>query len=237
MKFIGKKKLFLSNQISEMTMSVAKRTFFNSIRYLEHLEIMDSANFIRPYLANASLFVNKKGGYFQFTMSKVLKNQKGLWLEFGVKSGGSAKFFAPYASEFSVNSTLYGFDSFEGIRNDWSAVGTPVGSFSLNAKVPKKIDNCDFIVGWVEDTLPEFLKLHQEQIAFVHFDFDVYPPTKFALEAISGRLMPGSIILFDEFHGYPGWRHHEKRALEEILDSSQYKFIAFSRKQACIQII
>jgi hypothetical protein len=43
--------------------------------------------------------------------------------------------------------------------------------------------------------------------------------------------------MFDEFHGYPGWQLHEKRALEEILPREKYEFLAFSRKQATIKII
>lgn len=236
-KFFRRKKLFISNQISEITMHVAKRTFYNSIRYLEHQELVKSANFIQPFLRKVSLFDNKKGGYFQFVMNQTSKDKKGLWLEFGVRDGVSAKFFSNFAKDHAKNSVLYGFDSFEGIRNNWSSIDEPVGSFSLNAKVPKKIKHCEFIVGWIEDTLDEFLNIHQECVNFVHFDLDVYEPTKFALSAISQRLVPGSIVMFDEFHGYPGWEFHEKKALEEVLPREKYEFIAFSRKQAAIRII
>jgi hypothetical protein len=237
MDFLRRKKLFSMNQISDIVMHVAKRTFYNSIRYLEHQELVNSANFIKPFLGQVSLFDNKKGGYFQFAMNKVTQDKKGLWLEFGVRSGVSAKFFAPFAKDFAKNSTLYGFDSFEGIRNDWSSIDEPAGSFTLNAKVPEKIKNCEFVVGWVEDTLDKFLNIHQEVVNFAHFDLDVYEPTKFALSAISDRLVPGSIVMFDEFHGYPGWEFHEKKALEEVLPRNKYEFIAFSRKQATIRII
>jgi|LakMenEpi03Aug12_release.lakeMendotaPanAssembly.Ray.scaffolds.fasta_scaffold26399_1 hypothetical protein len=228
---------FIEFHASKIVVNIAKRTFFNSIRYVEHQEIMSSAEFIKANLGEASLFVNKKGGYFQFVMSKVLKTKKGLWFEFGVREGHSAKFFASFANKFGLNSKLYAFDSFEGLRNVWSAVGVTSGSFQLNKKPPKDIKNCEFIIGWIEDTLDEFLDSHPGPITFVHFDLDVYQPTKFALEAISNRLIPGSIIMFDEFHGYPGWKFHEKRALEETIPSSKFKFIAFGRKQACIQII
>jgi len=78
------------------------------------------------------------------------------------------------------------------------------------------IKNCEFIIGWVEDTLMSFLDLHKGPIAFVHFDMDVYEPTKFVLEAISERLLPGTIILFDEFHGYTGWKFHEKKPWKKL---------------------
>ena len=64
MDFLRRKKLFSMNQISDIVMHVAKRTFYNSIRYLEHQELVNSANFIKPFLGQVSLFDNKKGGTF-----------------------------------------------------------------------------------------------------------------------------------------------------------------------------
>jgi len=122
-----KKKLleFLEFYASKIAIDVGKRTYFNSIRYLEHKEIVDSAEFIGKHLDQASLFVTKKSGYFQFAMGKLPEDLNGLWLEFGVREGNSAKFFAPFAEKFALNQKLYAFDSFQGLRNDWSAVGVP----------------------------------------------------------------------------------------------------------------
>ena len=239
MKFKTILKYKIYNASQAFIMHIAKSTFYNSIRYLEHQEIRDSANFIRKHLDGVALFDNKKGGYFQFVMSEVQKNsQSGLWLEFGVRSGVSAKFFAKYALQYASQNRLYGFDAFEGIRDNWSSISEPAGSFSLNGIVPPPITGCEFVIGWVEDTLPNFLSVHaDEPIVFAHFDFDVYKPTKFALESIRERLRPGSIIMFDEFHGYPGWEFNEKKALDEVLSPNTYKFIAFSRKQAAIKIL
>jgi hypothetical protein len=85
-------------------------------------------------------------------------------------------------------------------------------------KPPIEPQNCKWIVGWVEDTLMAFLEHKLGNIALVHFDFDVYEPTRCALSLIRNRLVTGSVIIFDEFHGDPGWELHEKRALDEILD-------------------
>ena len=162
---------------------------------------------------------------------------RGMWLEFGVRDGYSARFFSKHALKLSNNQQLFGFDSFAGIRDQWSSIGEPKGSFSRSGIEPPKIDGCVFIKGWVEETLINFLESNEGPVAFVHFDLDVYAPTKYALEMLKDRLQKGSIIIFDEFHGYPGWELNEKRALDEVLDFSNYQFIAFSRKQAAIQII
>jgi predicted O-methyltransferase YrrM len=228
----------IKNHLTDITLSVAQRTFYNSVRFLEFDEISASAKFIKQHLGTASLFDTKKGGYFQFVMEEVCKSSNpGLWLEFGVRDGVSAKYFAKYAADYAQDKCLYGFDSFNGIRNDWSSISEPRGSFSLHGQIPKPIPNCKFIVGWIEVTLDKFLLNNSSKISFVNFDFDVYQPTKFALERIAERLTPGAIIIFDEFHGYPGWMNHEKKALEEVLDPNKYKFIAFSRKQAAIKLL
>jgi len=48
-------------------------------------------------------------------------------------------------------------------------------------------------------TIPEYLKRHPETIiSLAIFDFDIYAPTKAALEAIKPHLCKGSILVFDE---------------------------------------
>jgi len=231
-------KLSLINLLVSLYKPFSIRTFFHTISYLELAEIRKSSNFISKFLGEAALFDDKKGGYWSFCMEKVShQSSQGMWIEFGVRDGVSTKYFSPYAKKYSTNGLLYGFDSFQGIRNSWSSVNEPAGSFSRSGKQPNKISGCEFIVGWIEDTLGPFLDSNPQNISFVHFDLDVYAPTKFALSLIKKRLQPGALILFDEFHGYPGWELNEKKALEEIFNSDDYKFIAFSRKQAAIQII
>jgi hypothetical protein len=238
MKILSRIKKNIVNSLVGTYAPFALRTFFNTIAYVQFTEIKKSASFLEKHLKDVALFDNKKGGYWNFCMNSVIENQcKGLWLEFGVRDGISAEFFAKYASEFAIDRRLYGFDSFEGIKDSWSSVNEPKGSFSRQGKIPSKIPNCDFIVGWIEDTLEPFLNTHTERISFIHFDLDVYSPTKFALSRIVDKLHVGAIVLFDEFHGYPGWEFNEKKALEETLDPLKYKFIAFSRKQAAIQIL
>ncbi len=54
----------------------------------------------------------------------------GLWLEFGVHAGGTINRIAKYTTK-----TIYGFDSFEGLPQDWSGridgngVTYPKGTF------------------------------------------------------------------------------------------------------------
>jgi hypothetical protein len=38
------------------------------------------------------------------------------------------------------------------------------------------------------------------------------------LEQVGPRLLPGSVVIFDEFFNYPGWQKHEFRAWQEYLE-------------------
>ena len=92
-------------------------------------------------------------------------------------------------------------------------------------------------MGWVEETLPVWLAHHPGTITFAHFDMDVYKPTRFALERIAPRLQHGSLLLFDEFHGYPGWQFHEFLALSEVFSPSVYRFVALGPEQCLVEIL
>ena len=116
----------------------------------------------------------------------------------------------------------------------------PKGSFNLNKKLPKLNDNIEVIVGWVEDTLDNFLKKHNPKIKFVHLDMDTYSPTKFVLKKIKPYLVKDAIIVFDEFYNYIGWQNGEYKALKEIFKETEFEYKAFiinNNSQAVIKII
>ena len=72
----------------------------------------------------------------------------GLLIEFGVWKGRSINYFAKRVSE-----TIYGFDSFEGLKEDWSGWGFAKGAFDLGGKLPKVENNVILIKGWFDKTL------------------------------------------------------------------------------------
>jgi hypothetical protein len=161
------------------------------------------------------------------------KDKKFFYLEFGVFKGKSANFFSKYVKE------LYCFDSFEGLKEDWVGKSQAKGHFNLNKKIPKLNSNVKPIVGWVEDTLEDFLKKYNPKINFVHLDMDTYSPTKFTLEKIKPYLVKNAIIHFDELYNYFGWENGEYKALREVFDESEFEYIMFNieGKQCAIQIL
>ena len=69
---------------------------------------------------------------------------------------------------------VHGFDSFEGIQEHWN--GNPIGAFAQK-RMPKVPDNVEFHVGYFDATLPDFLAVHADPVAFLHVDCDLYSST------------------------------------------------------------
>ena len=173
---------------------------------------------IREYAIKTSLLNDKNGEYS--------------YLEFGVWKGTSANFFSKFINK------LYCFDSFEGLKEDWIGTTKPKSDFNLNKKIPKLNSNVELIVGWVEDTLDDFLKKNKPKINFVHLDMDTYSPTKFALKKLKPYLVKNCIIIFDEFYNYIGWQSGEYKSLIEVFKEHEFEYKAFNinSNQCVIQI-
>lgn len=135
----------------------------------------------------------------------------GLWMEFGVHRGTTVNIIARY-----TDTPVYGFDSFEGLPQHWRE-GKHRGRYSTGGRLPDVAANVDLIPGWFDETLPAFLEHHHGPVAFVHIDCDLYSSAKYVLDGIRDRLVPGSIIVFDELFNYPGYERHEIKAFYEFL--------------------
>lgn len=131
----------------------------------------------------------------------------GIALEFGVYTGTTLK-----AIRNSFIGHVYGFDSFQGLPEDWRE-GFETGKFATST-VPV-VEGSNIIVGWFQDTLPKFLQQNSSPIAFIHFDADLYSSTIYCLNQVTKFLAPRSVFIFDEYWNYPGWEEHEHRAFSE----------------------
>ncbi len=162
-----------------------------------------------------------------------LAHGPGLFLEFGVATGETIAQIAGYRREVQV----FGFDSFEGLPETWRT-GFPKGAFSH--PVPEVPDNVHLIKGWFADTLPRFAAEHNEPVAFLHLDCDLYSSTKCVFDCLESRIGPGCVIVFDEYFNYPGWEQHEHRAFSELVEQRRlgFRYDAFvpDHQQACVVI-
>ena len=207
--------------------------------YYDNLS-QDCYDFFKDKMKSSSVFL-KVDDIRNFAIYRAILNNAGdsrnLFLEFGVYTGGSINLFSKQLK--NINETIYGFDTFEGLTEDWlTHVFFPKGSLSLNNKLPKVAKNAILIKGKIQDTLDNFLKDNlKKKILFAHMDMDTYASTKFALAKIKPFLEKGSVILFDEFYGYPNWQQEEYKAFTEVFKENEYKFIAFCESEAAIQIL
>lgn len=149
----------------------------------------------------------------------------GLFLEFGVFSGNSINHIASKTEKI-----VHGFDSFQGIPEAWNSV--PEGTFSTDGKLPSVAKNVQLHVGYFEDTLSPFKNEFSDDVAFLHIDSDLYSSAHTVLFSLQKRIKQGTIIVFDEYFNYPGWKEHEYLAFQEFISETglQYEYIAFCSK-------
>lgn len=155
--------------------------------------------------------------------------------EFGVYKGDSLREWC--ALNTHPQTRFFGFDSFEGLPEDWTSEW-PKGSFNTSKQLPDIGDTrIQFVSGWFQRTLPGFLMSYKPKNRLViHNDSDLYSSTLFCLTAMDRLIVPGTIVIFDEFSD----ALHEYRALTDYAIAYMRKFsiIAATERfvQAAIQV-
>ncbi|NMC34775.1 MAG: class I SAM-dependent methyltransferase [Veillonellaceae bacterium] len=101
---------------------------------------------------------------------------------------------------------IWGFDTFEGLKEDWAGSKFAKGTFDVAGCVPAVLPNVRLVAGWFHETLPRFFAEHRDKCAFIHIDCDTYEAAATVLNAVAARLVPGTVVVFDKYLGYRGWR-------------------------------
>jgi hypothetical protein len=176
----------------------------------------------------------------------------GLNLEFGVYSGKTINCLANQRTDL----TFDGFDSFVGLPEDWDLGGKfcPKEKFDVKGNIPEVADNVDLHIGWFDDTLPKFLEENKQNAALIHVDSDIYSSAKTIFDLMNDRIIPGTIIVFDElcdwrhefnevapvsYAYYTTWKKHEWKALNEWLETYNRKVSPICRswfQQAAVMV-
>ena len=179
---------------------------------------VETYDFIEKEMPNARFDIN------QFA---VMRNKKeeiiqldGQILDFGVYQGASTRALAGIYPD----KTIHGFDSFEGLPEDWGHHGK--GSFGeVKGALPNVPDNVELHKGWFDDTLPGWLAQHNEQpISLLRVDCDLYSSTRKVLTVLRPLIRSGTWILFDELIGYRTWEDHGYQAFMEFVDETGLGF-------------
>lgn len=149
----------------------------------------------------------------------------GLYAEFGVYRGMSLRNIRRL---LPLHIPLYGFDSFNGLPEEWNGFG--IGSFATSVR--PEVLNTHLVVGRFEDTVPGFVSEHPGHVSFMHIDCDVYSSTRTVLMNFADRMVAGTVILFDEIIGYEGYEQHEYRAFSEFVAETGKQFEVIARWDA-----
>nr|WP_241214465.1 TylF/MycF/NovP-related O-methyltransferase [Vibrio alfacsensis] len=69
----------------------------------------------------------------------------------------------------------------------------------------KGFKNIELVEGNVFDSIPKYLSDRPEtRVALLHLDMDVKEPTEFALEMLYDRVVPGGLIVVDDYNAVEG---------------------------------
>ena len=164
------------------------------------------------------------------------------YYEFGLFKGFSFWFAEQISREYTgANFYFYGFDSFEGLPKSqvdiepvyWAEGNYAASVESVTAKL--KEHGTDFsrvklYKGWFSKHL--FSSLRQSErflpVSICVIDSDIYESCIEVLEFIKDLLVPGSILLFDDYNAFnKDDSHGERRALREF----EQKNPAFRKEQ------
>jgi len=161
---------------------------------------------------------------------------KGSVVECGVFRGFGLFTWAKLSALLEPNNILrkvYGFDSFEGFpsvagEDASSSHEAAVGELSFSGKTELEnliagfdlnrflghVPKVELIEGDATKTIPAFIESHPHVVVSLLFlDFDLFEPTRVALETFLPRMPKGAIIAFDELDN-PAWPGETLAALE-----------------------
>jgi hypothetical protein len=152
-----------------------------------------------------------------------LVQNEGHWLEFGVRSGTSLG----WTIQARPTQIIHGFDSWEGLPEQWNTGGKTFRAGAMAVPMPTVPSHIQLHQGWFDQTLEPWLERYPGPCAYIHIDSDLYSSAIYVLKTLNDRIVPGTVIVFDELCNFrlsgkmDRWPEHEWRALCEWLDQYQ----------------
>lgn len=183
---------------------------------------------------------------------KLSMRANGSIVECGVFAGGGLfgwHHFSAIYEPYNHTRRIIGFDTFTGFpsvhEKDMSKEAsehTRVGAFTTANSIQEEIQRLaqthdrnrpighipkiELVAGDACATVPEYVQSHPHLlISLLYLDFDLYEPTKVALEALYPRIVKGGVIAFDELNcpEFAG----ETTALLEQFDLQRVELLRF----------
>jgi hypothetical protein len=200
-------------------------------RQLRQEAAAQSFKFVSEHMSGALSFYTSRQ-VLAYSLSQM--TLPGSILEFGVFKGGTIRYIARQRPDRKI----HGFDSFEGLPVAWAGTGHDRGAFHAGGKPPKVPANVRLHRGFFDQSLPAWERENQDPITLLHVDCDLYQSTRTIFDVLERRLLPGLVIVFDEYFGYHGWQQGECKAFQEFIEKTQHRFryLCHAYHQVAVQI-
>ena len=241
-KFLKKFLKFIGDHLFASQAKLARKKElrkFSPIYKFQEEQFEESYNYFKKFFFTSMLFDNHDE-IRDFSIKTALENHfdNALYLEFGVATGNTINFFSKYLSDEQNKNIIYGFDNFTGNTENWIGNKTRVkGAWNRNGKPPKVNHNVELVIGDIQETLIKFLEQNPRKINFIHIDVNTYETTNFILMNLKPYINDKCVIIFDDYHNLPNWKHGEHAALLKNFSNDEFKYIAFhSGNIATVQI-
>lgn len=207
---------------------------------LKLFPVMARRQWLKRFLAHVELF-------------KMTLEVPGDIAELGVFRGLALMTWANLLEAYCIGDrtkVVYGFDNWKGFTKLDPADGKPVehahkqiGEFNPEPFRQELLDaiaifdqdrfipwkaRVKLIDGQIEETVFRFVDENPGvRFSLIHFDCDLYAPTKTALEALWPRVSRGGVLLFDEY-GIADWPGETKAVDEFLADNPGLKLKTFA---------
>lgn len=224
-------------RLRQVYAKASEREFHSISQELQRQAVQSTAVYVQQH-ASAAKPLKSREAVLQYASENVARQllASGMIAEFGVYSGITITLIA----QLFPDKRLYGFDSFQGLPEDWRP-GFEKGTFARST-LPSVPKNVELVVGWFNDTLPTFVRTHKKQpLALLHLDADLYSSALTVLNALKAQIVPGTILVFDEYWNYPGWENGEFRAWQEFCEVNDvgYEYLAYTddHEQVALRVL
>jgi hypothetical protein len=158
-----------------------------------------------------------------YELFKLVVDLPGCIVDLGVYRGASFFTFSNLMESFCPfdrSRKVFGFDHFAGLtqfsdkdgRKDDGVAKVEGGYKATREEIETLVEihnsdnmipgtkRCLLVDGDIKDTLPKFLEQNPGlKIALLHFDMDLYEPTKIAMETLYPLVLKGGVVCFDEY--------------------------------------
>lgn len=166
----------------------------------------------------------------------------GHWMEFGVREGTTIEQFLKH----NPGAHIHGFDSWEGLPEDWDVGNKIYKAGDMAVPMPVFDSRVELWKGWFQDTIDPWKEKHKGNIQLLHVDGDLYSSATTVLTKLNDRIVPGTVIIFDEISNWrlagkmSEWCNGEWLALQEWMQKFDRHITPLARSclnQASVEVL